>query len=1057
MKRIFILVVTLLVNTMAFAQSQQGYVRTLGRPEKKGEALSEVTIRVKGEHNHAISNTSGKFELVLTNLKNGDAYSLQQVKKNGYELNETDMIGRQFAFTDKVPLTIVMVSSEQLQADKQRIENNAYEMAEKNYKAKYSLLEKQLSDNEITAEQYREEIQDLQDKFEKYQSLIDGLAEHYAHTDYDELDEKDREINICIENGDLERADSLIRTLFDPIGVLERNMEALAKLDMQIGQANDIIAQANEDMAAVLKQQEKDAEYLYQLYTIALAQYDQQKAGQYIETRALLDTTNARWLFDAALYFSQQNELKKAEKYYLVALNIYNNDLAQNGRSSYEIDKVYTLNNLALTYQKMQRFSDCKLLLMEAHDLCGQIDSTAVPSHALTHAKILTISNLCNHYLVTNQYTEAGNCIVEGVNIYNDFQTSKDAHFASSFYYNIPFYQLLFNAIQLIDSGHVLSAASNLLTKNIDLPALMGFTKEARNDIDNIPESYGAIVCQLFLSISRIYEDPQHQSEREEMLTFALEIGRHLSKNNPQAFDPTLINCINGLADFYSQTNRMKESEALYKESLQITRRLAKDNPIVYNPLLSRNLNIIGDFYLNAYRFSEGEQMLREALEIEHELFKTDPGTYALTYAETINDLALTLSYEQQYAESESLYKESINIYRQDVYDRADSVVFVTNLAGTLYNLANLYRSTNRIQESIQTYEEVIDITKQVVKTTHVSEDNEFLLVRSFCELATQKSLTQNFNGAKKALDEALEISERLSTSQSESYEPLLALVLNNYANYNRDSGNYQEGQKQYQSAIEIYRNLAERHPTVYLPQLVSCLIDYSILNYDNQQYNECEPLLEEALSLCRQNYEKDDLGDYSIMMAQSLLYLGYVKLNLQEYQQAITFTEESYEISSLHKNEDNIYLDVYISSTLLLSELYGNTNKPRKAYQLLIEIEPLLNSLITESPELWQERYIMLAGSLSNFAIFVNEFQLAEQYAIKALTIDPSQQWIFSNLAAAQLFQGKYAEAEEIYYNLKNELKDSFLQDFIEFEAAGVIPKERKADVERIRKMLNE
>ena len=183
------------------AQTQQGYVRTLGRPEKAGVPLGEVNIKVKGQHNAVNSNGDGTFEMVLEGLRNGDAYSLSQVRKNGYELNESDFIGRPLAFSDKVRLEIVMVSSAQLQADKRRIENNAYKTAEKNNQAQYDLLEKQLNDNDISAEQYRERILELQDKFERYQSLIDGLAEHYAHTDYDLLDEKDREINLCIENG----------------------------------------------------------------------------------------------------------------------------------------------------------------------------------------------------------------------------------------------------------------------------------------------------------------------------------------------------------------------------------------------------------------------------------------------------------------------------------------------------------------------------------------------------------------------------------------------------------------------------------------------------------------------------------------------------------------------------------------------------------------------------------------------------------------------------------------------------------------------------------------
>ncbi len=178
-------------------------MKTLGRPGKAGTALSGVTIRARGEHNATTSGNDGRFALRLTGKKPGDAYALQQVQKNGYELNELAVIGRPYAFSDKVPLTIVMVSSAQLQADKLRIENNAFKVAEKNYKARLALIKKQRDKGAITAENYRKQLQELQDKFEKYQSLIDGLADHYAHVDYDGLDDKEREINLCIENGEL--------------------------------------------------------------------------------------------------------------------------------------------------------------------------------------------------------------------------------------------------------------------------------------------------------------------------------------------------------------------------------------------------------------------------------------------------------------------------------------------------------------------------------------------------------------------------------------------------------------------------------------------------------------------------------------------------------------------------------------------------------------------------------------------------------------------------------------------------------------------------------------
>ena len=355
--RLIIFVLSILVCVPTYSQKQEGYVKTLGRPNAKGVALGDVTIKIKGEHNPVKSNDDGVFSIQFHNKKNGDAYALQEVRKVGYELNEPEIVGRQFAVSDKVRNTIVMVSTAQLQADKHRIENNAYKVAEKNYKQKLALLEKEKEDGTITIEKYQEQLQELQNRFEKYQSLIDGLAEHYAHTDYDELNEKEQEINICIENGDLERADSLILLLFDPIDVLKRNKEAIARLNQQVAEAEDIISQANADMVAVLKQQEKDAEHLYQLYTIALSRFDNEKAGFYIETRAELDTTNVEWQMNTGYFLKQY----KAD--YLKALSYYERCLRHiQCQDSLRLADAYL--SFALVYSGMGKYD-----LSEKYDL----------------------------------------------------------------------------------------------------------------------------------------------------------------------------------------------------------------------------------------------------------------------------------------------------------------------------------------------------------------------------------------------------------------------------------------------------------------------------------------------------------------------------------------------------------------------------------------------------------------------------------------------------------------------------------------------------------------
>lgn len=382
-----VILVGMLIALPAFCQVQKGYVKSLGRPDKKGEAISGVSVRVKGEHNPVLSQQDGTFSMLMTGKRNGDAYSLQEVQKKGYELNENGVIGRQYAYSDKVPLTIVMVSSAQLQADKQRIENNAFKVAEKNYKAKLELLERQKSDNAITEEQYRKELLDLQDKFEKYQLLIDGLAEHYAHVDYDELNDKEREVNICIENGDLEQADSLIKTMFDPIDVLKRNKEALAQLNQQISEANSIIDKANGDMVDILKQQEKDANYLYQLYTIALSRFDNDKAGKYIEIRAALDTTNIDWQLDAGCYY--RDYAGNINKAFSLLYRAKEQCSEQNGDNSEKMGEC--LNSLGSVYQQQNNYADalkCYEKALQIYSLPSIIDSIQL---AITYDNIGTL------------------------------------------------------------------------------------------------------------------------------------------------------------------------------------------------------------------------------------------------------------------------------------------------------------------------------------------------------------------------------------------------------------------------------------------------------------------------------------------------------------------------------------------------------------------------------------------------------------------------------------------------------------------------------------------
>ena len=253
MKRLVSTIIIILLPILAITQTQQGYVKTLGRPGKPGVPLGGVTIRFNGAINAVVSSNDGSFNINMPSKKDGDAISLSSVRKNGYELRDAGMIGRNLVFSTKTSIEIVLVNKQQLATDKKKIEDNAYRVAETNYKKKLTKLESQLKDKQISAEKYRKELQSLQGQYEKYLSLISKMADRYARTDYDKLDSIDYQINLCIEEGELDKADSLIHTVFDPETVLSRNREAKKEIEERIKFAQDVIKHAKANKEAIMR------------------------------------------------------------------------------------------------------------------------------------------------------------------------------------------------------------------------------------------------------------------------------------------------------------------------------------------------------------------------------------------------------------------------------------------------------------------------------------------------------------------------------------------------------------------------------------------------------------------------------------------------------------------------------------------------------------------------------------------------------------------------------------------------------------------------------------
>jgi tetratricopeptide (TPR) repeat protein len=428
------------------AQTQSGVVKTRGRMVGgklvPGTPLTGATVQVDGRQ--AMLSKDGKFSFPVKDGK----YTLKSVTKQGYSLIDVEAC-RSYNYS-KNPLTIVMESPEQQQQDKLTAERKIRRQLQDRLREKEDAIEALLEQNRITEEQYRKQLQELYSEQQNNEKLIADMAKQYSELDYDQLDEFQRQVSYCIENGQLAKADSLLRSQGDMNKQVEESLKAGAALQQQ----RDQLKKAEAVHAAKV---EEMARRCYSFYEMFLLQHQNDSAAHYLELRASLDTTNVEWQMDAGEFWlnyfgninkawgfihtasrhvrtqthikpslvSQcyndigylymiKNDKQKALEYYKYALD---NQLKHFGEDDVAIGLYY--NNIALVYNYMNDTPNSKLYFKKAIDNWeknSQEGSVAVG-----------YSNLGQLYINEKDYDTGLKYLLQSISFFekNDDETSK--------------------------------------------------------------------------------------------------------------------------------------------------------------------------------------------------------------------------------------------------------------------------------------------------------------------------------------------------------------------------------------------------------------------------------------------------------------------------------------------------------------------------------------------------------------------------------------------------------------------------------------------------------
>lgn len=331
------------------------------------------------------------------------------------------------------------------------------------------------------------------------------------------------------------------------------------------------------------------------------------------------------------------------------------------------------------------------------------------------------------------------------------------------------------------------------------------------------------------------------------------------------------------------------------------------------------------------------------------------------------------------------------------------------------------------------------------------SLDNDVELADLQNNLAAIYLKTRRFSESEKMFCGALNIYKRLAKERPNEYEHSLAGLYNNFASLYLHIQSYRKSQSMFKRALAIYRRLFKENPKEYEVCLATSYNNTANLYLAMQRFGKSERMFKAALSI-RKRLANEDPQNFESDLADSYKGLAYLYCGTKRFSESEAMFKDALSIyKRLIKDNPNAYKPILVGLYHNWGNLYSDMERFSDSDAMYKAALALAKEYTDEYSEDLADMYVVISFN-SNL---LGKFNDGEIYALEALKNDSTKHRAYISLATALLFQGKTEEAEKLYRQFKSDYKGNFLHDFAQLERLGVIPEERKMDVERIKAML--
>lgn len=378
MKKLICIWAVMFLAVTAFSQTQQGYVKTKGRMDSKGnlipgQGLKGATVSIKGRTTILVNADDGAFSFPVPNTQ----FYVNSVRKKGYQLVDMEACPRSYKYSSN-PIYIVMETPEQQLQDKLDAERKIRRNLQKQLQEREDEIEDLKAKQKISDEEYRQALQKLYQNQENNEQLVSDMAKRFSELDYDQLDEFYRQVSYYIEKGELVKADSLLSTrgdITEQVGGILRRGQALREEKEQLQKA-EAVQQADLDEAA---------QRCYSYFETYASQHLNDTAAYYLELRASLDTTNVDW----------QNETGRFIQDYLgdyeLAMSYYRAAMRQSLIQGNDDFVLITYNYIGNLYIQLGKYHEALLCHKQALPLTNSLYGNDSPESSYVYGNIALV------------------------------------------------------------------------------------------------------------------------------------------------------------------------------------------------------------------------------------------------------------------------------------------------------------------------------------------------------------------------------------------------------------------------------------------------------------------------------------------------------------------------------------------------------------------------------------------------------------------------------------------------------------------------------------------